>query len=102
VAYDNAPGTATLETSDYELNEGGQTRIQAVEPVIDGATTVQIGYKNLPTSTIAYTAAASTNSRTGQANFQHISRWQRIRFTVSGAFSNAVGFNLKAKPAGRG
>lgn len=102
VSYDNTPGTATLETADYELNEGAQTRIQAVEPVIDGACTVQIGHKNLLTDAVTYTAAAATNSRTGQANFQHISRWQRLKFAITGSFSNAVGFNLKAKPAGRG
>lgn len=102
VALDNTPGTATLETNDTQLTQSGTTRVQGIEPVIDGTTTVQVGYKTLPTSTVSYTAAQAPNTRTGIANFQIAARWLRAKFSVSGSFSDAVGFNVIGKAQGRG
>jgi hypothetical protein len=102
IAIDNTPGTAILETSDYELTEGSVTRIQGIEPIMDGTVQVQIGYRNLPTDSVSYTPAQSVNSRNGQCAFQHAARWNRVKFTIAGSFYDGVGFNFKAKAQGRG
>lgn len=94
------PGTAVIETNEFQANPGAKTRIMAVEPVIDATSTVAIGYRNLPSDSVSYTPAAIVNTRTGQANFQHVSRWQRLKFSVSGWFYDAVGYNVNAKKAG--
>lgn len=99
-AYDNTPGNALLETYETEPATGSKTRVVAVQPVIDGTTTVQVGYRNTPDDTIAYTPAGVVNTRTGVANFRHVSRWQRYRFNISGEFAQAVGYNVNGKPAG--
>lgn len=101
VSLDNTPGTAVFETWDSEPNEGGLTRVQYIEPIIDGTTTIQVGYKNLPTASYTYTPAQGVNTRTGQSNFQIAARWLRAKFSVIGAFSDAVGFNAGMKPQGK-
>lgn len=98
--YDGTPGTARLETFEVEPSAPKKTRVQAIQPVIDGTTTVQIGYRNLPTDTLTYTAASGVYSTTGIAHFTHVSRWQRYRFNVTGDFNNAAGYVMSAKPAG--
>lgn len=102
VTLDNTPGTATFETNDSQLTQSGTTRVQGIEPVIDGTTTVQVGYKTLPADTITYTAAQGVTARTGIASFQIAARWLRAKFSVSGSFFDAVGFNIMAKGQGRG
>jgi len=101
VTIDNTPGTAYIETNDSQPVEGGMTRVLGIEPVIDATTTVQVGYRNLPTESVSYTPVQSVNSRTGQANFQIAARWLRAKFAISGSFYDAVGFNVIAKPAGK-
>lgn len=98
--FDGVPGTARIETFELEQNAAKKTRILSVEPVIDGTVTVQIGYRNLPTDVIAYSAASAPYSASGIAHFRHVSRWQRYRFNVSGDFNNAAGFNVNSQPAG--
>jgi hypothetical protein len=98
--YDGEPTTARIETNEYQVLPGKKARIQAVEPLIDGSAVVSIGHRELPTDAVAYTATAAVNPRTGRANFQHVSRWQRVRFDITGSFAEAEGFNVLAKPAG--
>lgn len=99
-AYEGTPGTARLETFETEPNVARKTRVLSIEPVIDGTTTVQIGYRNLPSDTVAYTGVSTVNSGTGIAHIGHVSRWQRYRFNVTGAFTEASGFNINLKAAG--
>lgn len=99
-AYEGTPGTARLETFESEPNVARKTRVLSIEPVIDGTTTVQVGYRNLPADTVAYTNAATVNSATGISHIGHVSRWQRYRFNVTGSFSDAAGFNVNMSAAG--
>jgi hypothetical protein len=101
-AYENTAGTARIETFEIEQNVAKRTRILAVEPVIDSSDiTCRIGYRNLPSEAISYTAGASVNTSTGAAHFQHASRWQRFRFNITGDFDLAAGFNVNARVAGK-
>lgn len=93
--------TARIESWEIEQNVARKTRVMKVEPIIDGTTTVQIGYRNLPTDSVLYTAASGVNSATGVAHFNHTSRWQRHRFNISGDFTLASGYNLESRSAGK-
>lgn len=98
--FSGTPGTAILTTSEMELNPGMRTRIEAIEPVIDVSSTVAIGGRVTPTGTVTYTGESVAHSRTGAASFRHVSRWQRFRFSIAGAFTEAAGFNVRSKMEG--
>lgn len=101
-SFDGAAKTATLDTAEAPLNDGGMAYVDGVRPLVEGgATTVTLLTRDLQTSSQSAGSAVSANSRTGIANFRSTARYHAARLSISGGFTSAVGADVLFEPAGQ-
>lgn len=95
-SFDGSAKTATLDTSEASLNEGGKAYIGGVRPLVEGGTaTVALLTRNLQSDSQTASSAVSLNSRTGMANFRSTSRYHAARISITGGFTNAFGADFE-------
>lgn len=100
-AFGGDPLDAVIETAEAQLFDPQRALVHGVRPIVDGGTwTVQLGYRDLPTSSVTWGTAQSTNSMTGMANFHKEARYHRARLNGSGTWTKAQGIDVEAEPAG--
>ena len=98
--------TATLETAETDLNQGGRAEIDGVRPRVNGGTVaVSVGVRNDLDDAVTYSTGTSINSRTGMANFRSAAnraegRYQRVKLTITGGFETALGADVEFNPSG--
>lgn len=103
-----APATATVVTGDFELNPSGRAIVDAARPITDGASvsSVKIGVKDLPSSSVTWATGTALNSRTGMSNFRGGAnkpegRYHRAEFIFTGGFTTITGADFEFFPAGK-
>jgi len=103
-----APATATVVTGDFELNPGGRAIVDAARPITDGASvsSMKIGVKDLPSSSVTWATGTALNSRTGMSNFRGGAnkpegRYHRAEFIFTGGFTTITGADFEFFPAGK-
>jgi len=97
--FEGANMTATIETQDLEINEGSRTLLNAFRPVIEGGTvTAKVGTRNSLSDPISFGASLSLRS-TGRFICRENARYHRLQFTISDAWTHAIGFQLEPKEA---
>lgn len=98
--------TATLETAESDLNQGGRTVVDGVRPLINGGTVaVSVGVRNDLDDAVTYSTGTSINSRTGKANFRSAAinaegRYQRVKLEITGGFETALGADVEYESSG--
>lgn len=96
-----AAKTATLDTAEAALNQGGKALVRSVRPLVEGGTaTVTLLTRNLQSSSQSAGASTSLHSRTGAANFRSRARYHAARIGISGGFTRAFGADFEFYPAG--
>jgi len=75
--------TATLETGEFQLNEGFQTQLKAFSPLIDGGTvTAEVGTRDRLSDAVTW-GSSLTQSSSGRFTSRNNAKFHRIRLTVS-------------------
>lgn len=99
--FSGAVKTATLDTLEAPLNQGGMAVVQGVRPLVEGGTaTVSLLTRDLQSASQSTSSAVSTNARTGMANFRSTARYHAVRLTVSGGFDSAIGADVEFDSVG--
>lgn len=101
--FDGSPLTAVLETSEYCDDSRQMTHIKSVRPLVDGSAAsvqIQVGTRSTQQENYSWGASCSVNNL-GEANPRSKARFQRIRASISGGFTDAQGVDIDARPAGR-
>lgn len=99
--FDGDEMTATLETAEVQLNPGGYAVPDSVQAMTDAsAVQVQVGYRDLPTADVTYTAAQTPQASTGECNFEAGAKYHRARVVLSGTWTVAKGVQVRPGTAG--
>ena len=99
--------TATIETAERDLNQGGRALIDGVRPLVNGGTVaVSVGVRGDLDDSVVYSTGTSINSRTGKANFRGAAnkaegRYQRLKLSITGNLQTALGADVEFSPSGR-
>lgn len=95
-------GAAVLTTGESEFNTGGFARVTGVRPLVIGASaiTVAVGSRNDLGTAASFTSETSAGSRSGIANFRSEARYHRIRTTITGEFTKAIGYEIDVLKSG--
>lgn len=102
--FDGTPGTATLETSDFEPTPGRVAMVRSVRPVFDSKTGSGgfgglIGARFRPSDAVAF-SPFQTQDASGKLACGLTGRYLRARFGLSGAFEGLHGFDVDARAGG--
>lgn len=99
--FSGSAKTATLDTSEAALNNGGKAVVRGVRPLVEGGTTtVAMLTRNLQSASQSAGSPVSLNSRTGVANFRSKARYHAARLSISGGFDKAFGADFEFYSAG--
>lgn len=99
--FSGSAKTATLDTSEAALNNGGKALVRGVRPLVEGGTaTVAILSRNLQSASQSAGSAVALNSRTGVANFRSVARYHAARISIAGGFTRAFGADFEHYPNG--
>lgn len=94
--FDGDTMTATIATSENQLNTGGLAEVQSVIPVTDSdATTVRIGSRMLQSGEVIYSASQMPHASTGECNFRVGARYHRAEVTLAGTWTLAQGVQFR-------
>lgn len=99
--------TATLETAERDLNQGGRAIVDGVRPLVNGGTAAAfVGVRGDLDDAVTYSTGTSVNSRTGISTFRDAAnkaegRYQRLRFVFTGNVETAIGADVEFSPSGR-
>ena len=86
--------TATIEVGEFELNEGGHARLNGFRALVDaGTVTAEVGTRNSQSASVSYGSSLSVNSN-NRFTTRSNARYHRFRFTLSGAWTDAVGMQI--------
>lgn len=92
---------ATIETGEVGISSGKHSLVTRVYPhYTDGTVTVQVGTRNQPSDTVAFSSSTSLSTE-GFAPFRSEGRYHRSRFNFSGHWSQAHGLEIEAREIGR-
>jgi hypothetical protein len=99
-SFFGAPGTATIESQEVELNPGMYTDISGVKPIVQGnsSVTVALGSRDFASGTVSYTPETALYPRTGVADFRENARLFRARVSIAGDFPAAQGIKFQQQP----
>lgn len=104
--FTGTPGTATLTTSEVELNPGGKTLVQGFRPQVTRAgitapsITVRIGQRSSEGGAVFFGSAITPNASTGFADALVEDNYHRAETDIAGAFTQAIGGEFLSEPAG--
>lgn len=100
--FDGDPMTATVESAELELNAGYRTRLNAFRPLVNGGTvTATVGTRNRQSDSVTY-GSSLTQSSSGRFTTRANARYHRLKFSLTGAWERAVGFEIEKGEAIRG
>lgn len=96
---------ATLETTDIQLNPGGEAFLQSTRLVSDApvaSVSVEIGTRKFPGDSITWGASVNPNIHTGRAWHRSYAHTHRMRWTIAAgtSWNNANGATVYANAAG--
>ncbi len=103
INFNGSAMDALLETQEAQVSPGERSNIQLVRPVVDGSgtVTVQMGTRDLLSSSVAYANAVSTDA-IGNCPVRSNARFHRARVNITGGFTHAQGIDvLDVRKAGK-
>jgi hypothetical protein len=97
-------GIASIETGDIEFNPGGFAHLSGAKLLVDATANSVVAYSKirneLMSNQLTTSAASTTNSATGFADFRREARYHRILFELNSTFEQAQSMEFKAFPSG--
>jgi hypothetical protein len=100
VSFTGIPLTGVIETNEFMPNVGGRSTITQVRPYVQGGS-VSVAVASRTTTADPYTfGAAASTSTDGMAPVRSNGRFHRVRATLSGTWSHAMGIDVKSTNAG--
>lgn len=92
---------AEIETLESQLFPGQRAMITSLRPLVDGADRVyaRLGTRNRQQDNFSFGSRIETNSN-GECFFRNNARYHRVRVTITGGFTKAIGVEAIANPAG--
>lgn len=101
--FDGDNMTAEWDTAELELHPGRRTHLNGFRPLIDGGTvTAKLAERNKQSESVTFGSSLSPHSMTGIINTRSNARFHRMRFTASGAWTDAMGFEIDPEDARMG
>lgn len=102
--FQGTPGTAILESSDFEPNPGGRGFVSGIKPNVEGiglspTVGIRVGYRDSLTASPTYTATTTPTSATGFSDFRVDAKYARAEVNIVGNFDKATGFVANAAPS---
>jgi hypothetical protein len=95
---------SSIETGDIEFTPGGFTRLDGAKLIVDATAGAIVGYSKIRneilSNQLTSSAASTTNSATGFADFRREARYHRMLWEVAGTFTQAQAMEFRAKPSG--
>ena len=102
--FSGDPLTATIQTTEAQPNVGGRSYINAVKPLVIGATLSDISVapvtRNTLSDSLTTGAYISPDTRTGKCMFRSDAVFHRGNVQISNGFTNAEGLEPEAMPSG--
>lgn len=95
--------TAVIETKEFEAATGSAGLVDQTRPLIEGDSstiTVQHGTRARQSQNTTWGSSLSVNSD-GSFDVRASARYHRLRFTISGGFTKALGADVRVKPNGK-
>lgn len=104
-----AAATATIETGEFEPEEGAKVCIDGIRPIHNGGDTslsVRLSVRDLLSESVAVVTGTSLNSRTRMANFRGqanrpVGRWVSASFSYPSTFTTITGAEFEFFPDGK-
>lgn len=94
--FNGDPMTATIATSESQLNQGGLSQVQGIIPVTDASSvTARVGSRMVQSGDIIYSGSQTPHSSTGEANFRVSARFHRAEISLSGTWNLAQGVQFR-------
>lgn len=98
--FTGTPGTATLETIDFNFNQGGRTLINMVRSMSQGTAMMRAGSRSNEQNAVKWTGYYPGNSRDNIAGLRSEGVYHRLGVQLSGDFGFSVGATVWPVPAG--
>jgi hypothetical protein len=95
--------TAVVETKEFEASSGLAALVDQTRPLIEGDSatiTVQHGTRARQSQNTTWGSSVSVNDD-GAFDVRRSARYHRLRFTISGGFTKALGADVRIKPNGK-
>ena len=99
--FNGTAKTAVIETGESNFNTPLRTVITRLRPMVEGATSVtaEIGTRNNLADAVTYTGAISQLAN-GSISCRTNARYHRVKFNITGDFTNAMGTYVEASTTG--
>ena len=94
------PTNATLETIDFNFNQGGRTLISMVRSLSQGKAQMRVGSRPTPTDAVAWTPYYGGNQRDNVAGLRSEGAFHRVGVQLAGDFGFSVGCTVWPMNAG--
>ncbi len=91
---------AEIQTGEVRLSSGGSSRVTALEPIIEGSCSAQLGYRQNKQDDVTWTSSVSANSY-GVCCFNNEARYHRAKLIPSGTWDKLQGLEIEAKARGK-
>jgi hypothetical protein len=100
-SFTASPLTATLTTGENKLVDGRLSNVTKIVPYFtNGTISAEIGTRNSQADTVSFTSSSALNDD-GFLPSRAVGRYHRMRFTLSGAWKELIGYDLEVKPLGQ-
>ncbi|MDE2470378.1 MAG: hypothetical protein KGL35_16945 [Bradyrhizobium sp.] len=98
--YTGAPTSATLETLDFNFNQGGRSLITGLRSLSQGTAQMRVGSRANETGSVNWTSYYNANSRDNFVGLRSEGTFHRIGVNLAGDFGFCVGATAWMKGAG--
>ena len=98
--FTGTPGTATLETIDFNFNQGGRALITMMRSLSQGTAQMRVGSRSNEQSAVSWTSYYAGNSRDNVAGMRSEGVYHRLGVQLTGDFGFSVGATVWPTPAG--
>jgi hypothetical protein len=100
--FDGPPMTAVIETKEAELHEGHRAQLNALRAGVDGgSTTLQVGARSRLSDPVTWGPVLSERA-SGRFTVRSNARYHRVRATISGTWTDALGVHVDVADVRRG
>lgn len=89
-----------IQTGEVRLSAGRNSRVTAVEPILEGNCSIQLGYRQTKQDDVTWTSSVEANSY-GICNFNIEARYHRAKILLTGDWDKMQGLEIEAHARGR-
>lgn len=97
--FSGANMEAVLETGEFEINSGYKTMLKGFRPLVDGGTvTAEVGHRSRLVDATVFGSSLNQSS-TGRFTPRVNDNFHRIRLTITGTWTDAIGVDIQRDDA---